>query len=276
LSYCQEVDVVTMRHHQPGPPDPENDPTGVRALLSSLPDPGPMPEHLVARIQASIAAEQAARARVVALTPRRRPLWRTAGLAAAAAAVVAVGGASLLTGTAPGDLGAALFGGGLTASSAEDSSGGQAKSGSADSGTPDASGRESGPSTSSAQTSQPASAAGAVRVLHTNAAYTRDGLQAQAARLLVLPGEPMGPNAAESPAIGTIGTEQGVRSCLSAVTGQPLGQLPGEVTADLGTFDGVPAAVLVLTTGAGHTAYAVQRMCTLGNPAVLAGPIALP
>ena len=71
-----------------------------------------MPEHLVARIQASIAAEQADRARVVPLTPRRRPLWRTAGLAAAAAAVVAVGGASLLTGTAPGDLGAALFGGG--------------------------------------------------------------------------------------------------------------------------------------------------------------------
>lgn len=268
--------MVTMRHHQPGPPDPENDPTGVRALLSSLPDPGPMPEHLVARIQASIAAEQAARTRVVPLTPRRRPLWRTAGLAAAAAAVVAVGGASLLTGTAPGDLGAALFGGGLTASSAEDSAGGQAKSGSADSGTPDATGRESGPSTSSAQASQPASAAGPVRVLHTNAAYTRDGLQAQAARLLVLPGEPMGPNAAESPAIGPIGTEQGVRSCLSAVTGQPLGQLPGEVTADLGTFDGVPAAVLVLTTGAGHTAYAVQRMCTLGNPAVLAGPIALP
>lgn len=36
----------------------ENDPTGVRALLSSLPDPGPMPEAVVARISASLRDEQ--------------------------------------------------------------------------------------------------------------------------------------------------------------------------------------------------------------------------
>lgn len=40
----------------------EVDPTGVRALLSSLPDPGPMPADLVSRINASLAAETAARA----------------------------------------------------------------------------------------------------------------------------------------------------------------------------------------------------------------------
>src|SRR5689334_13821532 len=53
--------------------DVEPDPTGIRALLGALPDPGPMPEDLVARIQASIAAEQAARddSTVVPLRPRR-------------------------------------------------------------------------------------------------------------------------------------------------------------------------------------------------------------
>ena len=36
----------------------ELDPTGVRALLAALPDPGPMPEDLVRRIEARIAEEQ--------------------------------------------------------------------------------------------------------------------------------------------------------------------------------------------------------------------------
>ncbi len=39
----------------------EDDPTGMRALLRSLPDPGPMPSTLAARIEASIAAEAGAR-----------------------------------------------------------------------------------------------------------------------------------------------------------------------------------------------------------------------
>jgi hypothetical protein len=39
----------------------EDDPTGVRALLASLPDPGPMPVDLVRRIEARLAVEQAHR-----------------------------------------------------------------------------------------------------------------------------------------------------------------------------------------------------------------------
>lgn len=39
----------------------EDDPTGIRALLSSLPDPGPMPSDLVERIGARLAVEQAHR-----------------------------------------------------------------------------------------------------------------------------------------------------------------------------------------------------------------------
>ena len=39
----------------------EDDPTGIRALLASLPDPGPMPDDLVERIGARLAVEQAHR-----------------------------------------------------------------------------------------------------------------------------------------------------------------------------------------------------------------------
>lgn len=40
------------------PHDEDLDPTGVRALLANLPDPGPMPDELVARISQSILLEQ--------------------------------------------------------------------------------------------------------------------------------------------------------------------------------------------------------------------------
>lgn len=89
-----------------GPEDtPEVDPTGVRSLLSALPDPGPMPEHLVARITASLEQERRRRdfigddpePDVVSLVTerhRRRPA-RTLGWLGAAAAVAL--GATVIT-----------------------------------------------------------------------------------------------------------------------------------------------------------------------------------
>ncbi|GGK73681.1 hypothetical protein [Ornithinimicrobium pekingense] len=44
----------------------EHDPTGIRALLSALPDPGPMPQDLVERIEARLAVEHAHREQATA------------------------------------------------------------------------------------------------------------------------------------------------------------------------------------------------------------------
>lgn len=260
--------MVTHRDPAPGHRAPEDDPTGIRALLSSLPDPGPMPQDLVARITASLAAEQAARqeaggaeagggqelrgpgATVVPL--RRRALWRTAGIAAAAA-VVGLTGAGLLTRTGPGDL-SAMFGGSESAMS-------QAESGSAArdaGGGPSPLGRLSGP--------------GEVRVHHSNTAYRAASLGDQAGQLLAEPGPELAPLAAEAPGIGPIGTERGIRACLGS-----LGvDAATAVTADLGSLDGLPAAVLVVTTDTGHTAYAVTRSCSADSPGLLAGPADVP
>ena len=254
--------MVTTRPSPPGQPDPDDDPTGVRALLASLPDPGPMPADLVSRITASIAAEHAAARTVLPLRRPRRPLWRTGGIAAAAAVVLGLGGASLLGSTSPGDLGA-LFGGGAdsgaagAATAARDSLGERAQGGG---------GSESWPGRSAGSAGN-----GPVSVHHSATAYTSRHFAGQAARLLLSPGEPLLPTGPESPAIGPIGTEAGLRSCLSALGADPL----ADVTADLGTFDGTPAAVLVITTGSASTAYAVRRTCTTGRPAVLAGPTTL-
>ena len=250
--------MVTLRHTPPGPPDPDDDPTGMRALLSSLPDPGPMPDDLVARITASLAAEQGGR-HVVPLhdAPRRkRALWRTAGLAAAAAAVVGIGAGTLLTNTAPGALGA-LFGGSGNDSAAS----GAAVSREASAG--------AAPSSGGAFAQ---SAGAAVTIHHSNTPYTSAHLADQARALLTSSVEPVAPLSAESPGLGPIATEVGLRSCLSALTTEPF----TTATADLGSFDGRPAAVVVLTRGAGHTAYAVQRSCSTGHPAQLAGPVRLP
>ncbi|MDF2145110.1 hypothetical protein [Knoellia sp. p5-6-4] len=247
--------MVTLRHTPPGPPDPDDDPTGMRALLSSLPDPGPMPDDLVARITASLAAEQqrgpVARPLHAAGPSRRTPVWRTAGLAAAAAAVIGLGAGSLLTGTAPGDVGA-LFGGSTSEAVSDDAAGRAPAGGGAD--------------------SEAQSATSVVSIHHTNTAYTSSAFVDQARALLDDPGVTLPPLGAESPAIGPIGTETGLRSCLSALT---TGHFTAAL-ADLGSFDGHPAVVVVLTTESGRTAYAVQRTCTIGRPAPLAGPVPVP
>lgn len=49
--------------HTPGHTPAEPDPTGVREILSSLRDPGPMPPDLIRRISASLSVEQARRER---------------------------------------------------------------------------------------------------------------------------------------------------------------------------------------------------------------------
>ena len=108
----------------------EHDPTGMRALLANLPDPGPMPDDLVARISAALAAEAQrgdgidqlwhlhddrghrvrrgvepdAGAQVVPL--RRRLGLRHLGVAAAVVGVLGLGG--FVVKSVPGDVVASL------------------------------------------------------------------------------------------------------------------------------------------------------------------------
>ncbi len=63
----------------------------------------------------------------------------------------------------------------------------------------------------------------------------------------------------------------GLASCLDALAVEP-----GEVTADLATFEGRPAAIIVVTDAGTSTAYAVERSCSPGNVTALAGPTAVP
>lgn len=243
----------------PRPPaeeSPDVDPTGMRALLSSLPDPGPMPAELVERITAALEqqAEQhhgsgAPHGAGVVPLHRRHP-WRTAFLAAASAAAVLLVAIPLATGTAPGNL-SALFGGGRSVAGSAADSGSMERAG---------------------QPAQGSSGAAveAVTVRMTGTAYTRARLAGQARALLASTAPLLHPTADAEPApLGPMSTPAGVRACADV-----LGIAREEpITADIADFDGQPAAVLVVGQAAAPTAYAVSRTCGPTGPGILAGPV---
>lgn len=245
----------------PRPPaeeSPDVDPTGMRALLSSLPDPGPMPVDLVERITAAL--EQQAEKGHGAGAPHgagvvplhRRHPWRTAFLAAASAAAVLLVAIPLATGTAPGNL-SALFGRGRSVAGSA-----------ADSGSVEGAGQ---PAPAQGSSGAPV---GAVTVRATGTAYTRARLASQARVLLASTAPLLSPTPAAEPApLGAIGTPAGARACAGA-----LGIAPEEpIAADVAAYDGQPAVVLVVGQAAAPTAYAVSRTCGPVGPGLLAGPV---
>lgn len=262
-------------------PEPFLDPdveTRVRALLAATPDPGPMPDAVSERIDRAL--RDAARLRVepgplsaarsgatggtvgtggtggtgttgggaVLTMPSRaerpRPIYLVAAVAAAAA-VVAVGASALHVTKRPN--GAAAVGDTY-------SSGGSSRS----------------PSPSSSPSPSPSPAAAGLHIQLSTTAYSAGTLAAQARALLDHPGQPVRDLAAESPGIGPIATPIGLEACLEEI-GAIDGATPAPeaVSADLATFDGRPAVVVVVTRAGASTAWAVERSCTTGAPGLL-------
>lgn len=246
---------------------PEHDPTGIRELLSALPDPGPMPADLVARINASIAAEQSARERsatggaTVVPLRRRGWGWQQVGVAAAAVAILAFGLPALLTGTGPGDVMASLSGRGSAADSASSAAGG------ADSGSE--AGAAPGTQPSSSPDQRVRGSVGQVTLVTSGTAYTAAALASQAR---AVPYSAKDSVAAPKASRGAAESETGLRACLTAIGVQPW--MP--VRGDLATLDGAPAVVAVVSSDTGQTVYAVSPACDATHPVVLAGPIAVP
>jgi hypothetical protein len=194
---------------------------------------------------------------------RPKPIYLAAAVAAAVA-VVAVGASALHLTKRPN--GAAALGDTY-------SSGAGASPSSTPSSTP-SSAQSSTPS--SAQSSPPATGSG-LHIQLSRTAYSPGTLAAQARTLLDHPGQPIGDLAAESPAIGPIATPTGLESCLRAIGARGGADgAPEAVSADLATFDGHPAVVVVVTRAGVSTAWAVERSCTTGAPGVLEGATPVP
>lgn len=101
--------------------------------------------------------------------------------------------------------------------------------------------------------------------------YRASTFGAQARALIDHPATPLTDLAAESPSLGPIATPVGLASCLDA-----LATGPGVVSLDLATFEGRPAAIIVVTRDGTSTAYAVERSCAPDNVTALAGATPVP
>lgn len=278
-----------MSHRHDDADPVEHDPTGMRALLGSLPDPGPMPEHLVARITAALEQESRgglgavgtgradtgtagwapppAPEHLAAATPaspgadgsvvplRRRRTWV---LGAAAAAVVALGVGGVVVDR--------LSSGGLQASVGIARSGDDA--GAAESA---AGGAADGAAESPALVAE--DGALGVVVVATGTDYSAATLWSRAAELpRSVGGEAPTVVRGDLAALPLAGPAA-ARSCASG-----LGVDPAEtVTVDLATFEGRDTAVVVATTADGTSrAWVVERGCTAAAPGIVDGPMVLP
>ncbi len=272
----------------------EHDPTGMRALLASLPDPGPMPDDLVARIAAALSAEASSPGlHAVSDADDRAPRFGDAADQDAAGAAPDEGAVAATADGAPsGDgsgavvplrrrswgrhlaVAAAVVGavglggvafqasqGGLGASF--DASGADAVSG--------ASTEEGAKAAGGGAPLAPQAGSGEVVVVLTGRAVASSDLAEEARRTADAPPAALRDLSAEAPALGPIATEIGARACADALGITPTAGL----LVDLVDVDGRPAAVVVATQETGRSAWAVERSCTTGTTGLIRGPVAL-
>ena len=241
---------------------PDEDPTGVRALLSALPEPDPMPDHLVERINASLAAAQAQRAAsstVGSVAPlvasaRRRPgrvLFAMAGVAAAVTLIAVVGGNLFKINPQAGAPSSAA--GAITSAPREASS------------------RASADALDKAAVGSP-STLPLIQIRRSETRYTKVGFAAQAGAMRSAAFDQSQLKATASAGAERLGSAVGLTDCLRAI-GADGAQV---VRADVAFYEGTPAVIIVATTADRPMAYAVGPQCSPADPAVLRPATSLP
>lgn len=211
----------------------------VRDLLRALPEPAAAPPDVVRALEATLrdlaagARAPAARSVVPRDQPRsRRPSWAARAprlvAVAAAATLVAGGGGLLVRRATTGD-----EGGASRVASAETAP---------------------GPSSSLSAPQAPGTT-----VRASGAAYTRERLASQVRELLT-PVPSRAGAFASGTASGPLASASGLQGCLAA-----LGTTSEPLVVDLATYDGDPAAVLVLpAAGGAREVWVVARDCRPG------------
>ena len=263
----------TLITHNPSDPSRDDDqsrdedPTGVRDLLSALPQPAPMPGYLVERINASLAAEQAQRTAApsttsgASVTPLLSPTRRRAGRVALAVAGVAAAVALF-----------AAVGSNLIQPDRSTTAGVSASAPSSPA--PEAGGKSLtgvGEKTTGQAASGAAATPALVQIRVSRTRYTEAGFVTQARDLHSAAVDPSQPPAAYAEA-GPTATTPGLIDCLNAI-GAGGAQ---RVRADLAFYEGRPAVIIVVTTNGARTAYAVGRQCSHADAAVLRPATPLP
>jgi len=219
----------------------------VRELLAAAPDAGPMPEHVAQRIESLLIDEVALRVDPGPLTRADEdpaaiaPLIRQRQRPRTVLALAAVAAAAAVV---------AVGGSALHLN--------KRANGTASLGNP------------SVTATSPTTRDFHIQLSETD--YTEADLAGQARAMLDRPAAPIQVLAAEAPTLGPIATEVGLESCLTAHS------LPTDVPVhvDIATYEGRPAAVIVVTQNGRSTVRVVERTCTSGHPAGLTAATPVP
>ncbi len=269
-----------MSHPRDREPAAEDlDPTGVRALLSSLPDPGPMPHDLADRITASLRQEQEQRAEGSRVTPLPTRGDRAAPhhwlAAAAAVAAVAVAGTVIFQsalGDQAWDSVAAFYSGDVGTESSD--SGADAAAGGADAAEREESGGEV-----AGEDGREVTPLSGIQVVPEPTALVSDTFEVGAGAVLsaatgLRPSE-QADEAAGSGDTGATLTSQTAADCVAAVGADPAS---GSWVVGPATLDGAPAVLVIADARAPALAWAVAPDCAEGDDGavVLHGPVSLP
>jgi hypothetical protein len=112
--------------------------------------------------------------------------------------------------------------------------------------------------------------AGSVHVQVSTTAYTKDSLVSGAQTLIASPG----PDASvgDAPSAGPLVTQAGAAACVQALQAGDA----GAVSIDLATYEGQPAAIVVVRRSDSTSVYAVQRDCGDGDAGVIQDAVAVP
>lgn len=109
-----------------------------------------------------------------------------------------------------------------------------------------------------------------VHVTQTNTKYVSSSLTTQAAAMLTSKSPELTDLQHEAPGLGAGTSKTGIQSCLNALEAT-ANEKPDSVHADLGTYDGKQAVIVVVEKGGKKTVWVVTRTCTQASDK-LAGP----
>jgi hypothetical protein len=118
----------------------------------------------------------------------------------------------------------------------------------------------------------PAPALAVLQIGLSHTRYTRAGFVAQVETLRLSATTLAQPEPDQGSSLGPAGTAAGLRRCLDTI-GAGSAQ---SVTADVASYEGQPAVIIVATTNGVTTAYVVGRQCSSTDSAVLRPATPLP
>lgn len=269
----ERPDAEPRRQAPDAGPSPAHDldPTGVRGILSSLADPGPMPHDLVRRISASLAEEQARRDQDRPLIDphmgevhsfdealrRRHPLSRRLPSIAIAASIVVLAGAVVLGVLSAGgfrfggagDSGGSDAAAGSMMASAESMADGELDAADESGAARDTAGADGDDSpTEGVEGAAPLTSTDEVFFLATGRDLTDATFAEEAAPLATVTSSVWDQDAEARLADSTVGTVSGAADCLTPLLDVPHPQVEARIAViDSVSYSGTPAALILLT-----------------------------